>query len=112
LPSKRFAVSTISNGIANLAVDSAGDLFLSKDGGKSWRGVAHQWAGKAVRVSLASSSSMRQPVSAKVSSAGATASTELESVPSAAVPPASGFELTSDTGATWSSSDGLVWRLK
>ena len=112
LPSKRFAVSTISNGVETLAVDSAGDLFLSKDGGKSWRSVAHQWEGKAVRVSLASSSSMRQPVSAKAYSAGGTASTELEPVTPAAVPPAGGFELTSDTGATWSSSDGLVWKLK
>jgi hypothetical protein len=112
LPSKRFAVSTISNGVETLAVDSVGDLFLSKDGGKSWRSVPHQWAGKAVRVSLASSSSMRQPVSAKASSAGGTASTELEPVTPAAVPPAGGFELTSDTGATWSSSDGLVWKLK
>jgi hypothetical protein len=112
LPSKRFAVSTISNGVETLAVDSAGDLFLSKDGGKSWRRVAHQWAGKAVRVSLASSSSMRQPVSAKASSAGGTVSTELEPDTPAAVPPAGGFELTSNTGATWSSSDGLIWKLK
>jgi hypothetical protein len=112
LPSKRFAVSTISNGVETLAVDSAGDLFLSKDGGKSWRGVAHQWTGKAVRVSLASSSSMRQPVSAKASSTGGTASTELEPVTPTAVPPGVGFELTSDTGASWSSSEGLVWKLK
>jgi hypothetical protein len=112
LPSKRFATSTISNGVETLAVDSAGDLFLSKDGGKSWRSVAHQWAGKAVSVSLASSSSMRQPVSAKASSAGTTASTELETATPAAVTPGVGFELTSDAGATWSSSDGLVWRLK
>lgn len=112
LPSKRFAVSTISNGIETLAVDSTGDLFLSKDAGKSWRRVAHQWTGKAVRVNLGSSSSMRQPVSTKASSAGGTASTELEPVTPAAVPPAGGFELTSDTGVTWSSSDGLAWRLK
>jgi len=112
LPSKRFAVSTISNGIETLAVDSAGDLFLSRDAGKSWRRVAHQWTGKAVRVSLVSSSSVRQPVSRKASSVGATASTELEPVTPAAVPPGVGFELTSDTGETWSSSDGLVWKLK
>ena len=31
LPSKRFAASTISDGLETLAVDSAGDLFLSKD---------------------------------------------------------------------------------
>jgi hypothetical protein len=65
LPSKRFAASTISNGLETLAVDSAGDLFLSKDTGKSWRRVAHQWTGKAIRVSLTSSSSMTQPVPRK-----------------------------------------------
>lgn len=112
LPSGRFTVSTISNGLETLAVDSAGDLFLSKDAAKSWQRVAHQWTGKAARVSLASSSSMTQPVSKRALSAGATVSTNLETVTPAAVPPGVGFELTSDTGATWSSPDGLVWKLK
>jgi hypothetical protein len=112
LPSKRFAASTISNGLQTLAVDSAGDLFLSKDTGKSWQRVARQWTGIAIRVSLALPASMRQPVSRQALPAGATASTNLETVTPAAVPPGVGFELTSDTGATWSSPDGLVWKLK
>jgi hypothetical protein len=112
LPSKRFAASSISNGLETLAVDSAGDLFLSKDAGKSWQRVAHQWTGKAVRVSLASPSSVTQPVPRKALSAGATASTKLEPATPAAVPPGVGFELTTDAGAIWSSPDGLVWKLK
>jgi hypothetical protein len=112
LPSGRFAVSAISNGLETLAVDSVGNLFLSKDAGKSWRRVSHQWTGKAIRVSLASSSSISQRVSRKSLSEGGTASTNLETVTPAAVPPGLGFELTSDTGATWSSPDGVVWKLK
>jgi len=112
LPSKRFVASTISNGIETLAVDSAGDLFLSKDAGKSWQRVAHQWTGKAIRVSLTPPSSMAQSVSREALSVGATASTNFETATPAAVPPGGGFELTTDTGGTWSSSDGLVWKLK
>jgi hypothetical protein len=112
LPSKRFTASTISNGLETLAVDSAGDLFLSKDVGKDWQRVPQQWTGKAIRVSLASLSSVTQPVSRKALSAGATASADLEPVRPAAVPPGVGFELTTDAGATWSSSDGFVWKLK
>ena len=100
--------STISNGLETLAVDSAGDLFFSKDAGIRWQRVAHQWTGKAVKVSLASSSVAR-PAPSKAPSAGATPSTNFETVTPAAVKRV-GFGLTTDTGAAWSSSDGLVWK--
>jgi hypothetical protein len=112
LPSRRFAASSISNGIEALAVDSAGDLFLSKDAGKSWQRITHQWTGKAIKVSLESPASMTHPVSRKVMSAGAIASTNGGTATPAAVPPGAGFELRTDTGATWSSPDGLIWKLK
>jgi hypothetical protein len=110
LPSKRPAASTISNGLETLAVDSAGDLFLSKDAGMRWQRVTHQWTGKAVKVSLASPASTTQPVPSKVRSTGATPTTSFETVTPAAVAPGVGFELTTDTGAIWSSPDGLVWK--
>ena len=110
LPSKRPAVSTISNGLETLAVDSAGDLFVCEDAGIRWRRVAHQWTGKAIKVSVASPASMTQPVPGKSLSAGATASTNFESATPAAVAPRVGFELTTDIGAIWSSPDGLVWK--
>jgi hypothetical protein len=112
LPSRRFAASTISNEIETLAVDSAGDLFLSKDAGKSWQRITHQWTGKAIKVSLESPASVTQPVSRKAMSAGAIASTNGGTATPAAVPPGAGFELRTDTGAIWSSPDGLIWKLK
>jgi len=109
LPSKRFAASTTSNGLETLAVDSAGDLFLSKDAGVSWKNVARQWTGKALKVSLASTSVTRAAPN-RASSRGATPSPNFETVTPAAVRTGVGFELTTDTGAMWSSSDGLVWK--
>jgi hypothetical protein len=110
LPSKRPAVSTISNGPEILAVDSAGDLFLSKDAGLRWQHVTHRWTGKAIKVSLAFPPSMTQPAPSRTLSAGATASTNFEAATSTAVATRVGFELTTDTGAIWSSPDGLVWK--
>jgi hypothetical protein len=110
LPSKRPAVSTISNGPEILAVDSAGDLFLSKDAGLRWQHVSHQWTGKAIKVSLAFPAPMTQPAPSKTLSAGATASTNFETATPVGVATRVGFELTTETGATWSSPDGLVWK--
>jgi hypothetical protein len=110
LPSKLPATSTISNGLETLAVDSAGDLFVCEDAGIRWRRVAHQWMGKAIKVSLVSPASMPQAVPGKTLSVGAAASANLEAATPAAVAPRVGFELTTDTGAIWSSPDGLVWK--
>jgi hypothetical protein len=110
LPSKRPAASTISNGPETLAVDSAGDLFLSKDAGMRWQRVTHQWTGKAIKVNLASRASMTQSAPSKTLSGGATTSTNFDTGPPAAVATRVGFELTTDTGAIWSSPDGLVWK--
>jgi hypothetical protein len=103
LPSTLPAASTISNGFATLAVDSVGELFLSKDAGMHWQRVAQQWTGKAVKVSLES------PVSKTQGLAG-TPSAGFDAVTPAAVPTRVGLELTTDAGAVWSSVDGLVWR--
>jgi hypothetical protein len=103
LPSALPAASTISNGLATLAVDSAGDLFLSKDAGMHLQRVAQQWTGKAVKVSLESPASKTQGLAG-------TPSAGFEAVTPAAVPTRVGLELTTDAGAVWSSVDGLVWR--
>jgi hypothetical protein len=108
LPSKLPAVSTISNGHETLAVDSEGDLFVSEDASIRWRQVAHQWMGKAVKVSLTSPNSRPEP--ALSLSADATASKNTETAKPAAVATRIGFELTTDTGAVWSSPDGIVWK--
>lgn len=108
LPSKRPAVSTISNGHETLAVDSAGDLFVCEDADTRWRHVAHQWAGKAVKVSLASPNSTVQQ--APSLPADATASKNSETAKPAAVATRVRFELITDTGAILSSPDGVVWK--
>jgi hypothetical protein len=110
LPSKRPAVSAISNGRETLAVDSAGDLFICEDAGIGWRRIAHQWTGKAIKVSVASPASMTQPASGKTLSAGATTSKKFETATTAADAPRADFELTTDIGTIWSSPDGLVWK--
>jgi hypothetical protein len=52
LPSHLAAVSTVTNGRIALAIDSAGALFASKNGGKHWKAVSPQWAGRPVRVAF------------------------------------------------------------
>ena len=54
LPSHLAIASTIARAKQILAVDTAGALFLSNDGGSHWKAVAAQWPGRAVKVELAS----------------------------------------------------------
>jgi hypothetical protein len=105
LPSRKPAASTISNGQETLAVDTEGDLFLSKDPSIAWQRVTRQWTGKAVKVSLAEpSSTMQADVNA---SAG---SSNVEAIRPKSKTKKAVFELTTDTGTTWSSPDGLIWK--
>ncbi|HEY2457651.1 MAG TPA: zf-HC2 domain-containing protein [Candidatus Acidoferrum sp.] len=108
LPSKRPAISTISNGHETLAVDSAGDVFASQDAGRVWRQIAHQWTGKAIKVRLAVPNSMTETGPSPL--AGSTASINSEAAKAAPVPLRVGFELVTETGSIWSSPDGLAWR--
>jgi hypothetical protein len=50
LPSGLAALTELSVGGAQLALDSNGGLFRSKDRGEHWRPVKRQWAGKAVEL--------------------------------------------------------------
>lgn len=110
LPSKRLATSSISNGSQTLAIDSAGDLFLSKDAGVNWQHISQQWTGKAIKVTLASPMAKKQPETSKVSSGGTAASAaSFGSISSASVAKKLGFDLTTDTGTTWFSLDGFIW---
>jgi len=56
LPSHFAAVSTVSKGRVELAIDSAGSLFASKDAGKHWTAVSPQWTGRAVQVAFVTAS--------------------------------------------------------
>ncbi len=52
LPSGLQASSTAAGSKATLAVDKAGAVFVSTDGGGHWESVARQWSGRAVTVRM------------------------------------------------------------
>ncbi|HEY5330394.1 MAG TPA: carboxypeptidase regulatory-like domain-containing protein [Acidobacteriaceae bacterium] len=68
LPSHLAIASTITRANRMLALDTAGALFLSKDGGRHWKAVAAQWQGRAVKIELASLPLLpaKQPASATI----------------------------------------------
>lgn len=110
LPSNRPAASTISNGVETLAVDSEGDLFISKDADIAWQRVVQQWTGKAVRVTLAGPAATTQPARSMSRSAAARSSKSVEAVTPTTAAKRVGFDLVTDSGAIWSSPDGFVWK--
>jgi hypothetical protein len=109
LPSHLPAGSSISRGKQELAIDTAGALFRSEDAGVSWQPVPRQWKGRAVAVTVTSSSD--QPVAAKetstASSSKVAAKTSLTTSAQSSV-----FELTTDEGDLWVSADGKTWKRK
>jgi hypothetical protein len=68
LPSHLAVASTIARDKQMLALDTAGALFLSNDGGRHWKTVAAQWPGRAVKIELASLPLLpaKQPASASI----------------------------------------------
>jgi hypothetical protein len=99
LPSGLPAVAATSAGHHLLAIDSTGNLFVSEDGGAVWESVARQWTGRAVRVSFSPAGAP-----AAASPSGAAGSSV------AAAPAASFFEIVTDGGLIWTSSDGRSWK--
>ena len=95
LPSRLPVASSASLGKRTLSLDGAGSLFLSRNAGKSWKKVHPQWTGKAVRIDLTAA----EPAKAKdkIEASGAESARSL-------------FQLTTDSGAQWTSKDGTHWR--
>jgi hypothetical protein len=115
LPSALAVASSVTAAGRTLALDAAGALFLSTDSGAHWTSIHPQWQGTAVAVAAApslqsytfvqpqapSQSQQQMPATA---SAGA-------SLPSSQMPvPAQQFQLTTNSGAVWTSADGLFWQ--
>ena len=94
VPSGLPVASTVSLGKRLLSLDSAGNLFLSRNGGKKWKKIKPQWVGKAMRIESTTEASGDASVNAK---------DEIGEANERAV-----FQLTTDAG-TWSSKDGLHW---
>lgn len=95
VPSGLPVASTVSLGKRLLSLDNAGNLFLSRNGGKKWKKIKPQWAGKGMRIESTTAASGEGSVNAK---------DEMGAASEQAV-----FQLTTDAGATWSSKDGLHW---
>jgi hypothetical protein len=96
VPSGRLVAETVSHGKRFLSLDDAGNLFLSRSGGKKWKKIKPQWAGKAVRIELTSGS---------VSEAAQQQNDET----SGAAGEGAVFLLTTDGSTVWSSKDGAHW---
>ncbi len=127
LPSGLNAVSSAAMLNRLLAVDSAGSVFLSQDGGKHWEAVLATWSGKALEVEAPPERLYR--LSTTIVSVTAESAPPAESAPVAAdkpenIPsptatstpeppppaPAMLFRLVTDRHKTWVSADGRIWR--
>jgi hypothetical protein len=96
VPSGLPVAATVSLGKRSLSLDSAGNLFLSRNGGKKWKKINPKWAGKAVHIEL------KQP-----SDSGSSPQRGNETPSS--VSAIDVFQLTTDTNAVWTSKDGTHW---
>ncbi len=81
LPGGAAGVARVAIGNRVLAVDVAGHLYLSRNAGKSWKKIKLKWTGKAAEIAVVPNGAGRQV-----------------------------FELTTDSGAEWTSEDGKHWR--
>jgi hypothetical protein len=88
LPSGLAAISLASGAGRSIALDTAGAMFLSEDGGNQWQPIRTQWTGRAEHVRTRSNE------------------TQNGASPTA---PAARFELMNDKLQTWISSDGKTW---
>ena len=96
VPSGLPVAATVSHGERFLSLDSAGNLFLSRNGGKKWKKINPRWAGKAVRIELTPAYTSEVPPTRKNETSG----------PASAV---AVFQLTTDADAVWTSKDGAHW---
>jgi hypothetical protein len=95
LPGGGAPVAKVVMGDRMLAVDAAGNLYLSRNAGKSWKKIKAQWPGKAAHLAVAPAheAAASETVAVKGKAGNRQA-----------------FELTTDAGAVWTSEDGKHWR--
>ncbi len=97
VPSGLAVAATVSHGKRFLSLDSAGNLFLSHNGGKKWKKIKPQWTGKVVGIELTPAYMSEVAPKHKNETSG----------PASAV---AVFQLTTDADAVWTSKDGAHWR--
>lgn len=109
LPSKLPALSVATSSQHQLAIDAAGALFRSDDAGVTWQPVPVQWTGRAIKVALVPSPNARLLAKSVGSLSAPPAEANRSAAPSAQPPT---FELTTDDGDLWISTDGQIWTRK
>ena len=95
LPSGLPVAETVSHGKRFLSLDNAGNLFLSRNGGKKWKKINPQWTGKVVRIELTPAYST-EALSKPNETLGKAGKVEV-------------FLLATDAGTVWTSKDGAHW---
>jgi hypothetical protein len=108
LPSNLPARFVVQSSGRTLALDAAGTLFRSDAAGVTWRPIPTQWQGRALTLRLATPRITAQSaaVTAPVNAA------EPAQQPRTLAPPTPPFELTTDSGAVYTSPDGQTWQRK
>jgi hypothetical protein len=91
LPSELGILSEAKAAKTTIAIDTAGALFLSEDGGKHWQPVKAQWTGRAVLLKVRPTTGV---------SGGILRQSTAQ------------FRLTTDKLETWISEDGKTWTLE
>jgi hypothetical protein len=103
LPSRLPATARVSIGKRALSMDTAGSLFLSRNGGRSWKKLKPVWVGKVVGIALAEH---------EASSGANTPELKRKAEPATAAKAPTAFQITTDSGAVWVSNDGAHWRVR
>jgi hypothetical protein len=96
LPSGLPVTTSVSLGKRSLSLDSAGNLFLSRNGGKKWKKINPRWVGKAVRIELKPPSDIGSLPKRDNETPSSVNATDV-------------FQLTTDANAVWTSKDGTHW---
>jgi Carboxypeptidase regulatory-like domain/Putative zinc-finger len=96
VPSGLPVTATVLHGKRFLSLDSTGNLFLSRNGGKKWKKINPQWTGKAVRIELTPAYSNAAPPKPKNQTLGKASEVAV-------------FLLTTESGTVWTSNDGAHW---
>lgn len=111
-----LSIGSIAMGMhRTLAIDSAGAVFLSMDGGMNWEPVTRPWTGHPVLVRFREASPASNEGLAKQAIGGpANATNASNGVSGGAIAgtlmPTGNFEVVTDSGQVWTSADGEDWK--
>jgi hypothetical protein len=113
-----LAIRSIAMGMhRTLAIDSAGAVFLSKDGGMNWKPVTRPWAGHPVLARFREAPPSSNEGLAKKATGGpanepSTSNGMSVGVIGGVLKPTGTFEIVTDSGQVWTSADGEDWKTK